>query len=204
MFPYETLSKTAIVTSPWTSANVIRPTVYRIIATQPNTTLTYDPPQAGAPTTIAAAGSYVELAGTPNSFQVTANFKILVAQYMVGQAWGGGLSTGDPAMALGVAVEQYRDKYLFHAPTNYESNFVNVTAPTGSTVTLDGANIPLASFGAIGGTGYSLARVQLSNAGNGNHSVTSAAKVGISVYGWGQYTSYWYPGGLDLNVIPGQ
>ena len=24
---------------------------------------------------------------------------------------------------------------------------------------------------------------------------------GITVYGYGQYTSYWYPGGLDLNTI---
>jgi hypothetical protein len=204
VFPYETLSNKAIVTSPWTSANVVRPTIYRVVATQPNTTLTYDPPQNGAPATIAAAGSYVEIGPTTASFQITANFKIITAQYMVGQAYAGGLSTGDPAMAQGVAVEQYRDKYLFHAPTNYEANFVNVIAPTGSTVTLDGANIALGSFTAVGGTGYSLARVQLSNAGNGNHSITSAAKFGISVYGWGQYTSYWYPGGLDLNVIPGQ
>ena len=24
---------------------------------------------------------------------------------------------------------------------------------------------------------------------------------GITVYGYGQYTSYWYPGGLDLKDI---
>jgi len=24
----------------------------------------------------------------------------------------------------------------------------------------------------------------------------------ISVYGYGQYTSYWYPGGLNLELIP--
>jgi len=26
--------------------------------------------------------------------------------------------------------------------------------------------------------------------------------IGISVYGYGQYTSYWYPGGLDLEEMP--
>ena len=50
---------------------------------------------------------------------------------------GGG--TGDPAMALAVPVEQFRTSYLFHAPTNYETNYVDVTAPMGATVTLDGA-----------------------------------------------------------------
>ena len=120
---------------------------------------------------------------------------------MVGQAYGGGGPTGDPAMAQAVAVEQYRTNYLFHAPTNYEANYVNVTAPTGATVILDGVAIPAAAFAAIGGTGYSLARRQLANTGTGNHSVTSGVAVGISVYGYGQYTSYWYPGGLNLTDL---
>ena len=32
------------------------------------------------------------------------------------------------------ADEQYRTSYLFHAPTNYESNYVNIIAPTGAAV----------------------------------------------------------------------
>jgi hypothetical protein len=43
--------------------------------------------------------------------------------------------------------------------------------------------------------------VQLQNLNGGNHSVTSDERVGISVYGYGQFTSYWYPGGLDLKVF---
>jgi hypothetical protein len=31
--------------------------------------------------------------------------------------------------------------------------------------------------------------------------ITSSQPFGISVYGHGQDTSYWYPGGLDLDVI---
>ena len=49
--------------------------------------------------------------------------------------------------------------------------------------------------------GYSVARVQLSNAGDGNHEITGSAPFGISVYGYGDDTSYWYPGGLDLEHI---
>ena len=47
-------------------------------------------------------------------------------------------NTGDPAMTISVPTEQYRKAYSFHAPTNYESNFVNITAPTGANITLDG------------------------------------------------------------------
>jgi hypothetical protein len=35
-------------------------------------------------------------------------------------------------------------------------------------------------------------------AGNGTHSVDATVPVGIEVYGYGQYTSYWYPGGQNL------
>ena len=102
-------------------------------------------------------------------------------------------------MALAVATEQYRQQYLFHAPTNYLSNFVNVTAPANATVMLDGAQV--AGFVPIGASGFSVARVQLSNAGDGNHVMTGNEPFGISVYGYGQYTSYWYPGGLDLKIF---
>ena len=48
---------------------------------------------------------------------------------------------------------------------------------------------------------FGVARVALSNAGDGNHYVTGTSDFGISVYGYGQVTSYWYPGGLDLEKV---
>jgi hypothetical protein len=173
--------------------------VIRIIATQPNTNLTYDPPQPGAPTTIATPGSFVEIQNSTASFLIEADQKILVAQYMEGQDAGGGV--GDPAMALAVPVEQFRSEYLFHAPTNYDSNYVDVTAPMGTTVMLDGA--PLA-FTPIGNTGFGFSRVYPLNPGpgiDGNHSIFGTQGFGITVYGYGQFTSYWYPGGLNLTSI---
>jgi hypothetical protein len=165
----------------------------RFIATADNITLTYDPPQPGAPSVIPAAGGFVEIVGTSADFKVTSSDKIIVTQYMEGQQ---NVGSGDPAMTLAVPLKQYRTSYLFHAPTNYESSFVNVTAPAGAQVTIDGA--PVAGFSPIGGSGYSVARVSLSNAGNGTHSVDATVPVGIEVYGYGQYTSYWYPGGQNL------
>lgn len=143
------------------------------------------------------SNAYVELGPTLSNFLISADKRVLVAQYMLGQTYGGG--RGDPAFTLAVPIQQYRQDYLFHAPTNYELNFVNITAPTGATVNLDSA--PVTNFTAIGTTGYGIARVMLSNAGNGNHSISAAMPVGISVYGYGQYTSYWYPGGLNLEEL---
>jgi len=199
MLGLETLSTTYMVNAPAvTTIPTGKVIVVRIIATAPNTTLTYDPPQTGAPTTIANPGDFVEIDNTTASFQITASDKVLVAQYMEGQDAGGG--TGDPSEFLAVPIEQFRTDYMFHAPTNYDANFVDITMPMGAIITLDGA--PITPPTAIGGTGFGLSRVlMLGNGpgGDGNHSMTGTQPFGIIVYG--QYTSYAYPGGLDLKII---
>jgi hypothetical protein len=199
MFPYESLANDYIVAAPLipTGGTTPKVEVVRIIATQPGTTLTYDPPQLAAPVSIAAAGDWVEVTSNAQDFKVSANQPIMVVQYMEGQEAGG--NSGDPAMALAVATTQFRKSYLFHAPTNYESSYVNIIAKTGATVNLDGQ--PVTGFKPIGGTGYSVARKSLAKAGTGNHSADSTEGFGISIYGYGQFTSYWYPGGSDLAVL---
>ena len=135
---------------------------------------------------------------TTNAFKVSADKDILVAQYMVGQSAGYG--TSDPAMLLAVPAAQYRDNYLFYAEPTWSANFVDIIAPANAAVTVDGA--PVTAWSPIGATGYSVAHVQLSNAGNGTHVVDANTKVGISVYGVLNFGSYWYPGGLDLTIDP--
>jgi hypothetical protein len=201
MFGVETLSTHYIVNAPAvTTIPAGKQIVVRIVAAAGGVALTYDPPQPTAPTMIANPGDFVEIDNTTASFQITGSGKILVAQYMEGQAAGG--NTGDPSMFLAVPIEQFRTTYMFHAPTNYDANFVDITAPMGALVTLDGAPIP--PLTPIGGTGYGLARIfPLTNGpgGDGNHSMQGSQAFGITVYGYGQYTSYAYPGGLDLNTI---
>ncbi len=200
MFSVDALGRRYMINAPAvTSIPSGKAEVVRIIATGAGTNLTYEPPQPGAPTTIANAGDFVEISGTTASFLITADQKVLVAQYMEGQNAGGG--TGDPAMTLAVPVEQFRNSYLFHAPTNYESNYVDVTAPVGATVMLDGAPV---TFTAVGASGFALARVYPLTAGpggDGSHNISGSMPFGITVYGYGQYTSYWYPGGLNLTDI---
>ncbi len=200
MFPIETLSDEYLITAPAVPAIPTgKEEVIRIVATTANTTLTYDPALPSAPTSIANAGDFIEIARHVGDFKVTASSKILVAQYMEGQDAGGG--TGDPSMTLAVATDQYRKNYQFHAPTNYVTNYVNVTAPTGTTVMLDGTAV--GGWTAIGASGFSVARVVLGAGAqsDGNHVASSSEAFGISVYGYGDYTSYWYPGGLNLGSI---
>jgi IgGFc binding protein len=204
MWPVEALSTTYLVTAPYlASTSGAREQLTRIVATTAATTVTFEPPVPGvaSPQTLAKAGDFLELALTKADFQIKANHKILVAQYMIGQDAPPAAGTGDPSLTLAVPNDQYRDQYLFHAPTNYESNFVNITAPVGATVQLDGSPVPLTSFTSIGSSGFAVARVKLDNGGTGNHAAKASKPFGISVYGYGQWTSYWYPGGLDLAEI---
>lgn len=200
IFPVSTLADKYLVTAPQLGAGP-RQQIVRIVATEADTSVTLDPATAGGPYSLANPGDFVEIPLTTASFQVAADKKIVVAQYMVSQNAPGGSGSGDPAMSLAVPTAQYRKEYQFHAPTNYTTNFVNITAPMDADVVLDGTSVPQASYTAIGATGYGVARVQLSNAGTGTHTATSTTAFGISVYGYGQYTSFWYPGGLDLQPI---
>ena len=197
MFGVSTLGKDYLVTSPRLPSQASpKASFVRIIATEAGTNLTYDPPNGAWPASIANAGAYVEV-DLADSARITADKKILVAQYMKGQDAGGG--SGDPAMAIAVTSQQFRSSYLFHAPTNYATNFVNIVAPHGAAVTLDGAAVT--GFTAIGASGFDVARVQLGNVNGGNHQISSPQTFGITVYGYGTYTSYWYPGGLNLGDI---
>ncbi|HOW51830.1 MAG TPA: IgGFc-binding protein [bacterium] len=195
MFPLSTLGLEYLVTAPSINDAATKKAAFvRIISTDAEATaLTYDPPNPQWPSSLSGMGNYIEL-DYQFPFKITADKKILVSQYMKGQSAGGG--TGDPAMSLAVPTIQYRKDYLFHAPTNYELNFVDIIAPTSGTVTLDGA--PVTGFVPIGTTGFSTTTVLLGPGNEGNHVITGTLGYYIGVYGYGQYTSYWYPGGLDL------
>jgi hypothetical protein len=200
--PVETLGTDYLVTSPAvTSIPEGKEQVVTILAVEEGvTTLSYDPPQPSFPTSIPGRGQWVTIERQAASYLVRADQKILVAQFMEGQGAGG--DTGDPSMTVAVPVEQFRRDYLFHAPTNYETNYVDVVAPAGASVVLDGT--PLTSWQLLGTSGWALSRVTplgAGPAGDGNHVITSGGQFGISVYGYGQATSYWYPGGLDLKSV---
>jgi len=194
MFPIETLGDDYLVAAPVVpSLPDGKPEIVRIVATEPATTLTFDPPQ-NAPASIAEAGGVVEIPATAESFRVTANHRILVAQYMQGVNAGG--QAGDPSMSLVVATKQFRTDYIFHVPATYLTNYINVVAPTSAVVELDG--MPLHGFTPLGASGFGVLHLELAS---GNHIVMADAPVGISVYGYGPATSYWYPAGLDLKPL---
>ena len=79
----------------------------------------------------------------------------------------------------------------------------DIVVPNGASVTLDGV-LQLGVPVAIGTSGLGTLRVKLGAGNLGAHTLTGTQPVGLQVMGYGSYTSYQYPGGLDLNLISGK
>jgi hypothetical protein len=198
LFPLETWGKESIMSKTQPPMSRAEPQVVRIISGADNNTITFDPSSVGGGSVTLNRGQVLELDAN-ESFQATGTEAFLMGQFIVGQNYLPDTpldAEGDPALSLGIPSEQFRTSYSFLAPATYPTNYVNVTAPTGATVTLDGS--PVSGFSPVGGTGFSTAQVPISS---GQHNITSDQPFGIVVYGYGQFTSYMYPGGLDFEEI---
>ncbi|NUP07366.1 MAG: hypothetical protein HOW73_15050 [Polyangiaceae bacterium] len=198
VLPAETLGKHYFVTAPSHANGGPAPYVVRIYGNVDGTTLTYSAGAPGnAPVTI-NAGQVVDMGMVSQNFEVTGDHEFAVALFQVG-AEATGSTLGDPAQSIATAVEQYRSKYVFLAPFDYDVNYVDIVMPLSAQVTLDGS--PITASPEPISSDFGIARVTLADTGNGAHVLTSTLPVGIQVSGYGQYTSFQYPGGLNLELI---
>ncbi|MEC9072648.1 MAG: IgGFc-binding protein, partial [Myxococcota bacterium] len=127
--------------------------IWRIMAAEDNTHVVLVPPQQGVSVPILNKGEWYEFESQKH-FEIHAqgDKPILVGQFLAAQDApdpnvGGtpqsdDAGTGDPAFMLAVPVQQYRNDYVIFTPGEYADNYVNVTAPTGAVVTIDGEEIP--------------------------------------------------------------
>jgi hypothetical protein len=205
VFPAETLGKHYLVSAPpGPQGSPVGHTV-RLVGNFDGTNLTYNPAVTGAPATL-SAGQVVDIGPTTTDFEVTGDHEFAVETIMQGGSvvdpgTPAIMQRGDPSQSLFFAVEQFRLGYLFLAPSDYDVNFVDITAPMTAKLVLDGAPVT-ATPTPIGSTSFGTYRVPITvGAGGGAHTLTSDVPMGIQVLGYGQYTSYQYPGGGNLSLI---
>lgn len=176
------------------------PDYWRIVSAVDNNTINFDPAAVHAPVTL-NKGEFVEFS-TRTDFEALGSGPFGMAQYMAGQDWNGlgsgGGKAGDPAMSIAVPLEQYRKNYNFLTPDTYVLNYVNVTGTAGAKITLDGKAIDPTQFAAVGAGKYVAAHLTVPA---GAHKIESDQPFGIAIYGLAPYTSYMYPGGLDVRQI---
>jgi hypothetical protein len=204
VLPAETLGKRYFVTVPTSPHGTTYGHVVRIFGNVDGTILSYPsgnmPP--GAPTLI-NAGDVVDLGVVQQSFEISGDKEFSVATFMLAASLVDAASfpdqqMGDPSQSQATAVEQYRTKYVFLAPSDYAQNYVDIIQPLDAVVTLDGAQVtaPVQPIG----SSYGIARVPLGGT-DGSHILTATKPVGIQVMGYGRATSYQFPGGLNLSLI---
>jgi len=224
VFPAETLGKDYVVTRPAGPSGAAVPHQVRIFGNVDGTHLTYNPAAPpGCPATI-NAGQVVEC-GNPQcpalvdiNQTVGANCGTTSADFEINgdQPFAVGTFTlaasvvdpntlppnqeGDPAQSMVPAIEQFRVKYVFLAPDDYTVSYVDIVGKPSASILLDGQTVTAAPQ-AIGTSGYSVYRQKLGPGQAGAHVLTSSLPVGIQVVGYGAYTSYMYPGGLNLDLI---
>lgn len=182
--------------------------IWRIMAARNNTSIALVPPQPGVKVPVLNRGEWFEFESRAH-FEIISKDEdkpILVGQFLAAQdapepnvggvAQPDDAGTGDPAFMLAIPFEQYRTDYVILVPAEYEHNHINIVAVTGAQVTLDGEEIPPAYFETIGTGEFSVYRQRLNEPGA--HTITSTEPCGVIVYGYDQYVSYAYTGGLDL------
>ncbi len=91
-------------------------------------------------------------------------------------------------------------KYVFLAPNDYSESWMDVVMPADAQLWLDGTMI-LPESPTLIADGYQVARLGLMGNNDGAHTLIASKPVGLQVLGYGEYTSYQYPGGLNLTLI---
>ncbi|AKU95110.1 hypothetical protein AKJ09_01774 [Labilithrix luteola] len=188
---------------------------YRIVAAVDGTVLTYDPaPPTGAPSQM-NAGKVVTF-WTDSPFVVRsqdAEHPFYLAAYMSGANTIPNNALGDPEFVNVVPAGQYMSAYMFYAdPTYTETSLVLIRAKSTKgfeDVWLDCAGGPVEGWTAVDSAGrFEYRRVDLARAGghgetfpggtcaNGLQRMRSKGPFTATLWGWSDWASYAYPGGM--------
>ncbi len=200
IFPVESLGRELFVpiTEP---VRMNEPNLLRLVSAQDGAHLRFDPPlDDGTEGVDLDRGAWFE-AEIRQDLWVHADSAVLGAIFLVGQDYGGlgssgSFAVGDPAMSLVVPTEQYRQSYTFLAPDTYLRSYIDVAIPPNAQIYLD--DLPITPDLEDSVNGMRVARLRIST---GVHGIRAERPFGLYVYGFGTYTSYLVPGGMDFVPI---
>ncbi len=186
--------------------------LYRFTGAVNGTTLTYDPPQSGLPTSL-SLGQVADFEST-KEFMVSsqdAQHPFHVALMMPGCDGAGGL--GDEDYVQMVPPAQFLPSYVFYSDVTYSTtNFTvvrNKTSQGFQDVTIDCVGTVTGWKPVDSTDNYEYAWVDIvkggtpqhNNCQNGPHTASSKGAFGITVWGEDSYASYGYPAGGNLATI---
>lgn len=190
--------------------------VYRIVGVQDGTTLTFDPPVPGAPSSLSLGQSLIFESTTAFRVQSQGNeFPFYLGQAMSGCFVPGADQDnclGDEDYVTMLPPAQWLSRYVFFSdPTYPTTNLVFVRKRAGGAfadVTLECLGTltgwqPVGSSGEFEITNVDLIRNNAPNGvcNNGPQAAESAAPFGLMVWGLSTFASYGYPAGGNASTI---
>ena len=171
---------------------------FRVMASQDGTNVSINGTQVAS----LNAGQFYETILSTASV-ITANNPIQVMQYSNGSGYDG--ANADPFDITIPPYAQYLNSYTIStepdgADPAITQNYIDVVAPTSEIgdINLDGSLVPSSDFTQIGTSDYSGAQLSV---GFGSHTLDAPLPFGVTVYGYGGYDGYGYPGGFTLSQI---
>lgn len=199
MFPSSTWGKDFVVARS-KDRGMNEPDLVRVLAQKGGTSVTFDPaPIEGSCGTL-NEGQFCDVKIKVDT-QITTTEPVLIGHYLLSVMESDGLSfqgVGDPSLALAVPYEQFRSKYDFLVPNEYDEQYVSVVASGNAEVLLDGASVT-SQLTPVGSGGFSAARIKVEP---GQHKLEcNSGTCGIEIYGYSDAVSYLFAGGLDLQRI---
>lgn len=203
IFPRQAVGQRYVVAKTHARTSCDPPDYVRVLADQDDTEITITPAVAGP---FQLDGGEWEEFSITESVEINATKPVLVGQFLRSSNADECDSEGDPAFVLQVPVQQFRCSYVFLTPDTYDTDYVNIIAPVGAEVRLDGTLVDLSTV-PVGGGDFTVTSFVLDD---GTHVVEGDDLVGVMVYGYGgpgslhpdtQNVSYAYPGGLSLQPI---
>jgi len=154
-------------------------------------------------------GRFVEFR-SKTSFTIGANQPIQVAQIFAGEEATAGTTRpaqGDPSLVLLPPIEQWRSSYTVLTAPGTRDNYLGIVMDSArvSQVKVDGAPVTT-GWVSVGATSFRTNNIAVAV---GSHTIDivplpnqmTIPGAGVTVYGFDQYVSYGYTGGLDLTSI---
>ncbi len=182
--------------------------IVRIHGIEDETLVVFDPAGAHKPVTV-NRGEVLDLdlpkeSSQPSDFLASSTKTFGMTQYMVGNRAdpyapsAPNADFGDPSQTFVVPVSRYLRRYVLAVPPGFVHHQIDIMAATGAEVLVNDVPVASNAFQAIGASGLSVARVGA--APHERLELRSDKPFGIQMYGFGKFTSYMVPGGIDMRL----
>lgn len=200
LLPVESYGKKFTITrSPPRGSSYIEPDYIRFMGVATAAVITTNLPPPDASFTL-APGATRDILVTKD-FVAEASQPVAIGQVQVSMGYTEDF-IGDPSLSVFPAIDQFRKDYLFLVPGSWNKNYVVISMPENTAITIDGTPIggscTSATIGMLDGVNWEARRCPLAE---GTHAMAGDKPFGIVAYGYGTAGSYAFVGGSNVKKI---